>query len=77
VTLNQFLSLGDTHSISSDEAESLNYSLSTVSIEDIPEQKRRRVLDYLVVALNMNSVDPRIKPNLDRLRLSIENSTAP
>lgn len=77
MTLEQFLSLGETHIISSDEAESLNYSLSTVFVEDIPEQQRQRVLDYLVVALNMNSVDPQIAPNLDRLRLSIENSTAP
>lgn len=73
MTLDQFLSLAETHTISPDEAQSLNMSLSKASVDDIPEQQRSVVLDYLVVALNMNSVDPKIAPSLDDLRTNLES----
>ena len=60
MTLDQFLSLAETHTISADEAQRLNLSLSKASLEDIPEQQRGMVLDYLIAALNMQSVDLRI-----------------
>ncbi|MAM00284.1 MAG: hypothetical protein CL583_17735 [Alteromonadaceae bacterium] len=75
MTLDQFLS-GDLHTISFDEAQSLNLSLSKASLEDIPEQQRGMILDYLIVALNMQSVDPQIAPSLDDLRMAIESSGA-
>lgn len=74
MTLDQFLSLAETHNISAEEAQSLNPSLSKASVEDIPEQHRDVVLDYLVAALNMNSIDPKIAPSLDDLRTDLENS---
>mgnify|MGYP003116971935 CR=1 FL=1 len=46
MTLDQFLSLAETHTISPDEAQSLNMSLSKASVDDIPEQQRGVVLDY-------------------------------
>ena len=75
MTLDQFLS-EESHTISFDEAQSLNLSLSKASLEDIPEQQRGMVLDYLIVALNMQSVDPQIAPSLDDLRMAIESSGA-
>jgi hypothetical protein len=74
MTLEQFLSLAETHDISPDEALSLNLTLAKASVDDIPEEQRGMVLDYLVVALNMHSVDPRIAPSLDDLRTDLENS---
>jgi len=77
MTLEQFLSLSETHEISPDEAQNLNHSLSKASVEDVPENQRRVVLDYLVCALNMNAVDPQIVSNLDDLRVSLENTILP
>ncbi len=74
MTLDQFLSLPETHDISADEAQILNLSLSKASVEDIPEPQRDVVLDYLTVALNMNSIDAEIVANLDALRTDLEES---
>lgn len=51
----------------------LDQFLSRASVDDIPEQQRGVVLDYLVVDLNMNSVDPKIAPSLDDLRTNLES----
>ena len=74
MTLDQFLTLAETHTISPDEAQSLNMSLSKASVDDIPEQQRAVILDYLVVALNMNSVEPQIAASLDDLYTELEES---
>lgn len=74
MTLDQLLSLAEAHTISPDEAQSLNMCLSKASVDDIPEQQRGVVLDYLVVALNMNSVEPQILASLDDLRTELEES---
>ena len=76
MTLDQFRSLPETHDISPDEAQSLNLSLAKASVDDIPEEQRDMVLDYLVVALNMHSVDPRIASSLDDLRADLEKPWA-
>jgi hypothetical protein len=75
MTLKEFLSLGETHEISFPEAQKLNGALSKASVADIPEHQRHLVLDYLVCALNMGSVDPRILPKVEALRISLEEST--
>tara|TARA_Y100000815_G_C13272671_1_gene473691 strand:+ start:460 stop:693 length:234 start_codon:yes stop_codon:yes gene_type:complete len=74
MTLDQFLSLAETHTISADEAQSLNMFPSKAPVDDTPEQQRGVILDYLVVALNMNPVDPKIAPSFDDLRTDLENS---
>ena len=47
---------------------------SKAPVDDTPEQQRGVILDYLVVALNMNPVDPKIAPSFDDLRTDLENS---
>lgn len=74
MTLKEFLSLGETHEISFMEAQKLNESLSKASVGDIPKHQRHIVLDYLVCALNMGSVDHRVLPRVEALRLSLEES---
>lgn len=53
--------------ISSEEAQVLNRNLSRQTAKDIPEEKRVLVLDYLITALNMNSVELDSKPGIERL----------
>lgn len=47
MTLNEFLSLGETHEISAMEAQKLNKALSKASADDIPKNRQHMVLDYL------------------------------
>lgn len=76
MTLEQFLSLGETHQISPDEAQKLNFQLSKASVYHVPKDKRRVVIEYLECALNIGSVDPEISIILDELLESLrENST--
>jgi hypothetical protein len=75
MTLNEFLSLGETHEISAMEAQKLNKALSKASADDIPKNRQHMVLDYLVCALNMGSVDHRILPSVEALHISLEEST--
>lgn len=73
MTLVEFLNLGETHQLSPEQAQALNQNLGSVDINDIPPQHRARVLDYLVVAINMGSVAPNVLASLDKLRQSLES----
>jgi len=72
--LEQFLNLDETHTLSSEEVQALNYNLSIVKLKNIPIKHRSRVLDYIVNALNFHAVSPDIVATLDELRLSLEDN---
>ena len=67
MNLTQFLALDEEHDISPEQAQLLNRDLATKSVSSIPESGRRRVLEYLVTALNLNSVEHDIRAKLDSL----------
>ena len=71
--LEHFFNLDETHSLSPEEVQALNYKLSSVELKNIPEKHRSRVLDYLVNVLNFRAVSQDIVSALDELRLSLED----
>lgn len=77
MNLAQFLKFDDNdkHEISRDEAQSLNKDLATKTLSVIPESRRSRVLDYLITALNMNSVEHDIQAKLESLVADLQNDT--
>ena len=62
-----FLFLSGEHAISPDEVKSLNNSLAKISAKDIQIKHKAKVVDYLTIALNMNSVEREIRPALELL----------
>ncbi|AIY66551.1 hypothetical protein [Pseudoalteromonas piratica] len=73
MNLKQFLALPEEHFIDAESATKLNLDLSTKTISDIPTEKRALVSEYLLNALNMNSVESNIKPALDNLLTELQN----
>lgn len=71
--LNAFLSMDGEFSLSSDEARQLNRILSTASLLDIPQDSRVKVSDYLIMALNMNSVENHLIDKLDNLLKQLQD----
>lgn len=65
--ISKFLALEGEFQISSEDAQKLNQNLSEVSATDIPKEKIDHVLDYLIAALNMESVDLNIEIKIDKL----------
>ncbi|MGS0827554.1 CD1375 family protein [Shewanella sp. 0m-8] len=70
----KLFSLKNACSLDADECQQLNLALSSKTIEDIPEDYRELVKDYLIPALNINSVDHSIKGKLDELLIQLQNS---
>ena len=73
MNLTQFLELDD-DDISPENAQLLNMDLATKSVSSIPESRCPRVLEYLVTALNVNSVEPDIQAKLDSLVADLQKS---
>ena len=67
MNLEKLLSLDGEHNISAEEAQSLNEDLAKISAIDIPIIHRVQIVDYLINALNANSVENEIRPALDLL----------
>ena len=71
MNLNKYMSLDEEHKLSPDlspdDVQALNAYLAVRSLSEIPEEYRLRVADYIVVALNMESVVPQLIPGLERL----------
>lgn len=67
MNLEKFLSLDGEHNISPEDAQSLNEDLARISSLDIPVSHRDQVVDYLINALNMDSVKHEISTALDLL----------
>lgn len=75
MNLNDFLSLDYDHIILSSEARSLNEWFAKISPKDIPLEDRKRVVDYLVEALNMKSVEYAIVQKLELLLNALQTDT--
>ncbi len=73
MNLKTFLSLNGEYFISTEEAQSLNEDLATISALDIPNGDRARVADYLISALNLHSVRREISPALDSLLSELQS----
>ncbi|MCZ7940535.1 hypothetical protein O9X88_23665 [Agrobacterium salinitolerans] len=65
--LQDFLSLEDGGYISPDQAAALNRDLSAKTLSDIAPDDRQNVLDYLLRAMEVNSVDHNIRGKIDAL----------
>lgn len=65
--LSEFLSLEGEFDISANDAQELNRSLSEVSASAIPQEKLDQVLDYLIAALNADSVEPTCRAEIESL----------
>ena len=65
--LSEFILLDEEHTLSPDDAQALNLDLSAKISSGIPKSYRQRVADYLLAALNMNSIDPNLVPNIEKL----------
>lgn len=65
--LQDFLSLEDGGYISPDQAAALNRDLAAKTLSDIAPDDRQNVLDYLLRAMEVNSVDHDIRGKIDAL----------
>lgn len=54
--------------------QQINMDLSKIKLEDIPEDQQENVQDYLLNALNMNSVRSDLVPKLEFLLASLQES---
>ena len=70
--ISEFLALEGEFEISPEDAQGLNRNLSDLSASDIPLEKVDQVLDYLIVALNMDSIDTKIKARIDKLTTDLQ-----
>jgi hypothetical protein len=53
--------------ISASECVRINNALSTTNVNEIPEDQLANVKDYLITSLSMESVEPSIIKDLDKL----------
>lgn len=70
--ISEFLAREGEFEISSEDAQALNRNLSDLSASDIPLEKVDYVLDYLVVALNMESVDVTLRSRMENLTTGLQ-----
>jgi hypothetical protein len=75
MNLNKYMSLNEEHTLSPDDAQALNSDLAFRSPSDIPEEYRPRVADYIVVALNMGSVERQLIPSMEKLLQSLQQDS--
>jgi ethanolamine utilization microcompartment shell protein EutS len=73
--LDQFIRTDEEHTISSEAAAILNEDLATKHASEIPIAHRQKLLDYLIAALNMNSVEHAIRSELERLAWELQESS--
>lgn len=57
----------DDQELTPSDCAEINRYLSDVDIDKIPENQRKNVEDYLINALNINSVEAELAGQLDRL----------
>lgn len=65
--LQDFLCLEDDGYISPDQAAALNRDLAAKTSSDVAPDDRQNVLDYLLRAMEVNSVDHDIRGKIDAL----------
>lgn len=71
--LQDFLSLDEGDYISPDEAAALNRDLAAKTVSDIGFDDRQNVLDYLLKAMEVNSVDHDIREKIDALITDLQS----
>lgn len=71
--LQDFLRLGDGDHISPDEAAALNRDLAAKKLSDIAPGDRQNVLDYLLSAMAIDSVEYDIREKIDALIMDLQN----
>lgn len=67
MNIEHFLSTGDGKTMTPQQAAELNAALATASTSDIPADRRSDVVNYVLTALNVNSVHPDLVSLLDSL----------
>jgi hypothetical protein len=67
MNLIEYMMLDEQHALSADDLQSLNSDLSVRSRSDIPEEYKDRVADYIIAALNMEAVEPKLVPSIQKL----------
>ncbi|TYL48561.1 hypothetical protein [Marinomonas sp. IMCC 4694] len=53
--------------LNANECLEINKALAVIKVDDIPEEQLGNVKDYLITALNMNSVEQSLIKPLDNL----------
>lgn len=72
MTLQDFLKLDEGGTISASDAADLNRELATKTLSDIAPDDRQNVLDYLLRAMEMDSVDHDIRGKIDALIIDLQ-----
>jgi len=72
VLVSKFLALDGEMRVSPDEVQQLNRNLSALTATEIPRKKVEQVQDYLIAVLNFGSVDPQIRPALEKLASDLQ-----
>ena len=67
MNFDEYMSLNEEHRLSPDDAQELNADLAVRSPSEIPDEHRSKVADYIVAALNMGSIEPRLIPSIEKL----------
>jgi len=73
--LNKLYQAKSGDSLSSDECQQINLELVSLTVAEISEDQRNNVSDYLITALNHQSVEPQLVPKLDKLLGKLQEST--
>lgn len=73
--LEEFLGLDEGGYISPDEAAELNRDLAATKLSDIASADRQNVLDYLLKAMEFDSVEHNIRGNIDDLINDLQSAS--
>lgn len=71
--MQDFLSLEEGGYISPDQAAALNRDLAAKALSDIAPDDRQNVLDYLLNAMAINSVEYDIREKIDALIMDLQS----
>ncbi len=72
MTLQDFLDLDEGGVISASDAADLNRELATKTLSDITPDDRQNVLNYLLNAMALDSVDHDIRGKIDDLIIDLQ-----
>ena len=74
MSISKLYSVRDGGDLSPLDCENINLTLFGMSISEIPKEQLTNVMDYLVVALNNNSVDHSLISKLDMLLEALQST---
>lgn len=67
MALSKLLGLKDQDELSTSDCAEINRFLSKINLKEIPENQRQSIEDYLITALNLNSVERDLVSRLNWL----------